>query len=236
MGRNNNYRFRDMMSEYEYNNSKTVYNGEVCTIAEAKARKAAETRKKKADEKKLRKQKEEVYTRDVILPSLRDFCRRIRKSVKMLNSLRAFHRNGRGQWHKRYDEFMKMFPEISKNLSSYVTLYDKIVETEHSLSSLLKKNKCDKACFSFIDKFGYQMYELLDIADRFSMSVTKSGAATMPGWSTHEIICGAADGKRVGLLKIQQQMFSAQKQVRADLIELARQSQESYNDLMSFAV
>ena len=43
MGKSNNYRFRDMMSEYEYNNSKTVYNGEVCTIAEAKARKAAET-------------------------------------------------------------------------------------------------------------------------------------------------------------------------------------------------
>ena len=230
MSKRISYRFKDAMSNFEESLQKTTYKGKECTVAQARAMKSAETRRKKREEEKAAKS-DSKYDRHSVLPSLHQYCKQIRSSARVLKSIRAFHHNGEGQWHSKYKEFLRMFPEIARNLGLYVKQYDEIIKTEENMGKALKKNRSDKSCFAYVDKFGYQMLDLLEMAEKLFKSVSRSGVMDMPGWKDHEIVKGATDGRRVGLKKIQGEILRINNKVKSSLVLLAKQAKESYRDL-----
>lgn len=208
------------MSEFEANNQLTLYKGEICTVAQRKARKAAETRKKI---------KEEFLSEtQVIMSSIKDICLQIKKSSKMLKSIRAFHRNGESQWHNSYKEFLNTFPDISKNILRFSLKFDETECSKKELSKIFKGDRYRKRTSDYIDKFGYQMLDLMDILEELSDAISNAKLNSNPCWRTHEIYCGASTGKRVGLKKIQSQFTSTVNNMKKSLIELSRLSTECY--------
>lgn len=216
-------RFKDAFSNFEYDNSMTVYNGEKCTIARARALKAAESRKRAREERKS-------SIKNELTSSLYETCRRA-KAIRMLKSIRAYARNGETQWGALFIQFLNQHRDIKRSLYRFVGIYD-------DAEKLLKELKCSlrkdlNTTLNIVEQYGYKMQDMVETVEKFGNAVFKSQAADQPLWKDHEIIKGSDDGKRVGLRKIQSQMTSSMTKMRNGILAIARESQQVYNDLKS---
>jgi hypothetical protein len=221
-------RFRDAFSNFEENNSLTTYKGEVCTVARARALKAAETKRKKQEEKKARSRKKEiVLSAREMLEELVETCRSS-KSGRMLKSIRAYARNGETQWGQFYVNFLERNRDVKKHLYAFVGIYDELCSLEKEMKRSLKKDV--RLTLAIVDKFGYRLQDLIETVEKFGKAVSGSGVSDAPMWKTHEIYTGSTDGKRVGLRRIQQQMASTLKKMKSSVLDMARQSKEVYDD------
>lgn len=215
-------RFKDAFSNFEYENSMTVYKGEKCTIARARALKAAETRRRAKEEHKSPGIKHEL------MQSLYETCRQV-KDIRMLKSIRAYARNGETQWGVLFIQFLNQHREIKRSLYKFVGVYDDAEKLLKELKRSLRKDVNET--LSVVEQYGYKMQDMVDTVENFSSAVSKSQAIEQPLWKNHEIINGSVDGKRVGLQKIQSQMISSLNKMRKGILMIARESQQIYNDL-----
>lgn len=215
-------RFKDAFSNFEYENSMTVYKGEKCTIARARALKAAETRRCAKDRSKTQSVKDEL------MQSLYEICQKT-KNIRMLKSIRAYARNGETQWGALFAQFLNQHRDIKRSLYKFVGIYDDADKLLKELKRSLRKDV--NITLNIVEQYGYKMQDMVDAVENFSSAVSKSQAIEQPLWKNHEIINGSVDGKRVGLHKIQSQMISSLNKMRKGILMVARESQQIYNDL-----
>lgn len=215
-------RFKDAFSNFEYENSMTVYKGEKCTIARARALKAAETRRCTKDRSKTQSVKDEL------MQSLYEICQKT-KNIRMLKSIRAYARNGETQWGALFAQFLNQHRDIKRSLYKFVGIYDDADKLLKELKRSLRKDV--NITLNIVEQYGYKMQDMVDAVENFSSAVSKSQAIEQPLWKNHEIINGSVDGKRVGLHKIQSQMISSLNKMRKGILMVARESQQIYNDL-----
>ena len=219
------FRFRDAFSNFEYDNSYTIYKGQRVTIAQMKSLKAAETRKRNKEENT---DTTGTSLRNEVMDSLMEQCRQSR-AIRMLKSIRAYARNGEQQWGRQFLKFLHQNREIKKHLYKFCTLYDEMDHLETQIKKSLRKDA--RGALALIEKYGYRLQDLLEELTSFSTAVSKSGCTEMPLWKNHEIIKGSADGKRIGISKIMTQMLSATKKMETSIRKLAKSHKSAYEEI-----
>lgn len=225
--RRRHYGQSSSMAEMERLSMKTVYKGETMTVAEARARKSADTRRKNL-------QKKEEDGRNLILPEVRKQITATRKSTRCLKSILAFLDNGPIQWPGDFKLFKKYYPELMGAFVRYKAQYQKIMKLEEELDKVLRRSKTSKSFFGIAQDFGYQMLNLLDIVEEISSKISKSDILIRPYLSTREIVVGAKDGRRPGLKHIISHTFENMKKTKQNLINLARSINDAYQDVVVY--
>lgn len=208
---------------FEYLNSKIIYNGEVCTLSEARSRKAAKKRKENA----MRNKKRQLFLNRDLAPKLNSLIKKTRKSVRNLKSISAFVRNGPVQWSKDFKELNILFPNIINVLNEYNSLYLEICDIADQLNALIDSNKANKKFFDLARDFGYKMLNLLNYIEKLSKVISDTGICSSPLYNS-EIVCGSKDGRRVGLNHIISNTYSTKKETLKNLIELNNAIEKSY--------
>lgn len=218
------------MEEIERKEMKTVYNGEVMTVGQATAKKAAARRKANAEKKK----KNNEWTREMVLPEILKLVSETRKSTRCLKSICAFVDNGPVQWYGDYRKLMKMFPDVEKAFLRYHSLYKKIEKLEEEMDKMLKRSKTNKNFFSVAQDFGYNMFELLDRVADISAVIQKHNVCENIFFKDREIILGAADNRRKGLRHILSSTYKNTKTTKDNLLKLSKALSQAYEDVVQY--
>ena len=207
-----------------------TYNGREVTKAQKRALKAAETRRKNAE---LRKQRD-TYTRECILPSVLEHIESTRKSVRCLKTIWSFYENGYRQWGTIFNQMLEFYPKLNGALVRYHSKYNEILDTQTELEKMIKRNKCNKSFFGLARTFGYQMFSLVDIISELSDAICKERITDSPLYSDHEMIVGAKDGRRKGLIHIVSNTFSMVSTTTKNLVELSKMLDEAYDNVVEY--
>lgn len=221
-----------LLDQMTDNNQLVTFNGETVTKAQKRAMKAAQTRAENSAKKKARNE----FLRTEILPEVFKEIKKTMKSVRNLKTICAFHDNGPVQWSRPYKQMVEMFPEINSALIKYHKHYNEVDATVQELNYLIKSDKTDKSFFGIAEKFGYQMWTLLDSVKEVSDAISKSGIINMPSFSGKEIIESSADGRRPGLKHIMSHTFSTVSITEKNIINLNISLKRAYNDLVEYDV
>lgn len=219
------------MDQITDDNQIVIYNGREVTKAQKRALKAAEARRKNAE---LRKQRD-IYARDYVLPSVLEHIEATRKSVRCLKTIWSFYEHGYRQWGTIFNKMLEFYPKLNGALVRYHSKYNEILDTQSELEKMIKRNKCNKAFFSLARTFGYQMFSLLDIISELSDAICKERIVDCPLYSKHEMIVGAKDGRRKGLIHIVSNTFSMVSTTTKNLVELSKILDEAYDNVVEYS-
>lgn len=214
------------------NSQLVTYNGQTVTKAQKRAMKAAQTRTENAAKKKAKNE----FLRTEVLPEVFKEIKKTMKSVRNLKTICAFHDNGPVQWSHMYKQMVEFFPEINSALIKYHKNYNEVLGTVEELNHLIKSNKTDKNFFGIAEKFGYQMWALLDTVTEVSDAISKSGIFDMPSFVGKEIIESSSDGRRPGLKHIMRHTFSTISTTEKNIINLNISLKRAYNELVEYDV
>lgn len=144
---------------------------------------------KKMKKKDSKKKKRKTYTSITILPSE---IKIMMKSVKVLNSLIAYHKNGYRQWGTIATLLMGL-KEIKVPFNNVVIYTKQAVRLIDKINAIAKKN--DKDVFQFIKKLSWKLDEVRNELNILVAGISSSGVVSRFG--QHECINGT--GRRLGL-------------------------------------
>ena len=143
----------------------------------------------KAMHSKPRKKAEKKFTSITILPiQMTDMM----KSVRVLKSLVAYHRNGYRQWGKIATTIMGL-REIKKPFDDVVIYTKQSIRLVEKIKKIAKSN--DKDVFQYIKKLQWKLEDLQKELDQLVQGITTS--QVMRQFKDHECING--EGRRLGL-------------------------------------
>ena len=211
--------------EQLYNEQMTIYNGQVVTLAQAIAMKAADARKKKQEEERKRS---DAFKKTSVFPEILKHIEKTMKSTRTLKSFNAFLRNGKWQFAQDFTAMMEQFPKLLHTLTMYKIQFKKVQETYDHLEKLVSRNKCHKSFIPAAEDFGYEMLNLLDCLEKIVDVVTKEGIIHNPRYRQRDIINGPPDGKRVGLAQIISKTTESKSKTKSNLLTLQKLLTDAY--------
>lgn len=169
------------------------------------------------------------------LPSLLEEVENLSMSTRNLKSLCAFMDHGHWQFGKVFDSFCETYKDsIVKELNTYHIIYNDMIDLYNNLKKITKSNKLDMSFFGVSDDFCIKIKELIEQIDKISLSITKSDILSSRYFMTSDLMLGSEDGKRKGLMKIVQELFSTKKITLKKLREFEKNSKNAYNAMNDF--
>lgn len=179
---------------------------------------AAYNKQRKAEKAKAERIKKIRERNARIMPHIPNLIKGMMSKTKLLDSLKAWQKNGARQWGTIHREIINN-PHIQPPFATYCRMYNELQPIIKKIDEIAKNSK-DKDIYGFIEKLAYKLDDMVEQLDKLSDGITASGVLADNNLKAKEVING--EGKRLGLRILTQRIWACMTEMKSNVADLLK--------------